>query len=350
MELVGRRPVGHSTVDESYWRHYGIDTPFRVRRLGASRFLRDYDFDLRAFFAAVAQRADLVYARNLRAAAMASVWGLPLVFEAHSPPQTKFQAWLLRRVISGRGFRLMVVISDRLRQILLEVAANRLADPQVIVLPDGVDLERFCDTPNIAEARRRLGYPVEGFTAGYAGHLYAGRGIDLIVELARRHPRVHFEVAGGDARSVEDRRRRHTAIGNLRFVGFVANADLPLHLAACDVLLMPYQRQVSTTIRGDNNTVDWMSPMKMFEYMASGRAVLASDLPALREVLSEDNARLVPPDDVEAWAEALADLQANASVRTALAKRAEIDVQNYSWRKRVRAVRRSLEALAPHPQ
>ena len=144
--------------------------------------------------------------------------------------------------------------------------------------------------------RRQLGLP-EKPTAGYTGHLYAGRGMTLLDQLAHRLPQVNFLWAGGRAGRGAGlaERLKAESLSNVRLTGFVENRQLPLYQAAAEVLLMPYERTISGSSGG--NSAAYASPMKMFEYMACRRAILSSDLPVMREVLNETNAVLCPPED-----------------------------------------------------
>jgi glycosyltransferase involved in cell wall biosynthesis len=100
---------------------------------------------------------------------------------------------------------------------------------------------------------------------------------------------------------------------------------------------MPYQRRVS--VSGGGDTSAWMSPMKMFEYMACRRPIVSSDLPVLREVLAhERNALLAEPGSVDAWVAAVERLRGDPELSRALAARAREDVTAYSWRARARRV------------
>jgi glycosyltransferase involved in cell wall biosynthesis len=87
---------------------------------------------------------------------------------------------------------------------------------------------------------------------------------------------------------------------------------------------------------GDTSAV--MSPGKMFEYMASERLIVSSDLPVIREVLNDSNAVLCAPEDVDAWENALRRAQSDGQWSAALAKKARADVEKYTWRRRVRHV------------
>jgi glycosyltransferase involved in cell wall biosynthesis len=122
--------------------------------------------------------------------------------------------------------------------------------------------------------------------------------------------------------------------------GFIPNADLPRYQAACDILLMPYQYKVTASSGGD--IAKFLSPMKLFEYLACGRAILSSDLPVLQEVLNVKNAVLLPSDDVKSWVAAIRDLRVNPEKRIALARQARADAQRYSWEVRAEQILASM--------
>jgi glycosyltransferase involved in cell wall biosynthesis len=121
---------------------------------------------------------------------------------------------------------------------------------------------------------------------------------------------------------------------NVIQTGFVNQNELPLYLAACDILLLPNQPSKKKSSFGDN-FIRWTSPMKLFEYMAVGRLIIASDLPVLREVLNEKNAILCPPGDVESWQKAIRQCWKDKATRELLASRAKRDVGKYDWSNRV---------------
>jgi glycosyltransferase involved in cell wall biosynthesis len=212
-----------------------------------------------------------------------------------------------------------------------------LDEPFALVAPMGVDLERYEGLPEPTEARKRLELP-EKLTVGYTGHLYAGRGVDLLFQLAGGFPEAQFVLAGGEPDAVRRWEARRLAWGlqNVRLLGFVPNRELPMVQAACEILAMPYARRVLSS--SGTETGRFASPMKTFEYLASGRAILSSDLPVLREVLSDENAVLVPSEDLSAWQGALRDLIRSPDRRSALAAQARREVERYTWRARARRV------------
>ena len=337
--VPGHRPA-ISSLELSHT--FGLKNEFAIVWLPSLSPFRHYDFCALAVLAARRWSAELLYVRPLQAAALASRLGMPALLDLHDRPHGRLGPRLLRAFVHGRGARRLVMTTQALQRWLTEEYHLKLAAPFAVVAPNGVDLERYAGLPNPGEARRQLGWP-EAITASYTGQLYRGRGLDLLVELARRHPRVQFVWAGGDPESVRSWGAELASLGlsNTRLLGFVANQDLPLVHAASDILLMPYEHNVYLR-QGDLST--FYSPMKLFEYLAAGRVILSSDLPPLREVLGEENALLLPPEDVPAWDAALADVLREPSKYSPLAERARAASLQYGWEARCR---KALEGIEP---
>lgn len=306
---------------------YGVEPTFRIlrlprrtsllgRNLRPERLLR-WQIALRGF--------DLVYAR-------CNTWDhyqlhkirRPLIFEAHLLRQGRPIDKLLRH----RWLRGLVVISEGLRQDYART--HDLAEVPVLVAHDGADPVNGQHPANLPGSN--------GVKCGYVGNLYRGKGVETVIPLAQRCPQVDFHVFGGSADEVAGWRASSGAaqIPNLWFHGSLPPGDTDAARLGCDLLLAPYQRVVRGA--GDKgDLVRWMSPLKIFEYMAAGKAIIASDLPTLREVLRDgENAILVPPDDIAAWTSAVQQLAADATERRRLGARARADlVAQYSWRARV---------------
>jgi glycosyltransferase involved in cell wall biosynthesis len=329
--------VNESKPDwEALAHHYGLRHPFPVTWLAAHPRLRRYDYGWQAVRWARGWGADLLYTRLPQAAAIASSLGAPALLEMHDFPAGGMGLFLFRRFLKGSGARRLVVITHALAQDLSAHLDAPTADPAepgafTLVASDGVDLERYAGLPTPEEARKTLPLGLSGFTAGYSGHLYAGRGVELILELAARLPGINFLVVGGEPADVArlGNQCQSRGLSNVCLTGFVPNAELPRYQAACDALLMPYQGQVAASSGGD--IARYLSPMKLFEYLACGRPILSGDLPVLREVVSPENAVLLPPDDIGAWTAALQELQTDPPRRAALGAQALRIAAGYSW-------------------
>lgn len=332
-------------------RHYGLQHKFPIVWLQARSRFRRYDYGLAAVRWARRWGANLVYTRLPQAAALSSSLGMRTILEAHDLPHGKMGRRLFQRFIRGSGARRLVVITRALLDDLVE--AYGIPEPSshkpqfTVVAPDGVDLDRYKNPPSPVEARKTLSHnrrdgdnhaglslPVDRFTVGYTGHLYAGRGTHMLLSLAERLPGMTFLVVGGEPDQVDKLKNQSEKRGlnNLVLTGFVSNVELPVYQAASDVLLMPYQRHVAASSGGDISR--YLSPMKLFEYMANERAILSSDLPVLGEILNTDNAVLLHPDDIDAWVDALKHLEINPDYRRKLAAQARKDVQRYTWEAR----------------
>ncbi len=336
---------------ESLAHHYGLSTQFHLEWLPANPGLRRYDYAWYAVRWSQRWGAEIIYTRLPQAAAYAANRGCTTVFEVHDLPQGAFGPRLVRLFLRGRGARRMIAISNPLAADLKAEYGTLLQPPFLQVIPDGVDLERYSDLPEPIESRLMLvsnlvvqadkletQFFPERFTAGYTGHLYPGRGISLILEMAKRMADVNFLIVGGDPQDVGRVQKRvmESNLLNVTLTGFVPNADLPRYQSACDVLMMPYQRRVAASSGG--NIAAYLSPMKLFEYMACGRAICSSDLPVFGDVLSSDLAVLLPPDDVNEWVSALQELRDNPSRRKELAKNAKRSAGDYSWESRARKI------------
>lgn len=301
--------------------HYGLRTLFQIKWLKVRnrRF-----FPWEAVRQARRPGADVLYVWPLQCAALGLMAGMPSLLELHDFPSGNFGPLWLRLIIILPGRKRLLPITEALKRAL------KLPARVTVVAPDGVDLERYASLPDPKPARIELGLP-NAPTVLCTGHLYEGRGADLFLSLAGKFPRISFVWVGGRPADVKTWAIRAAAqpLNNVTFTGFVPNERIPLYQSAADVLLMPYQQTVATSSGG--NTAEVCSPMKMFEYMAAGRAILTSELTVLREVLDETTAVFCPPENVEAWELALAGLLSDKNQRQAFGQRARRAVEKYSW-------------------
>ena len=321
--------------------HYGVHNQFTVKWIGDLAWPRGWWFSLRAVRAARRWRADLFYVWPYQAAALASGMSLPTLLELHDRPHGRMGPILFRRFLRGGGARRVVITTTALLKWVEERYGELLNPPSTIVAPNGVDLDRYLNLPSPEEARSLLDLPQRP-TAGYTGHLYRGRGLNLMVELAKQYSDINFLWVGGEETAVVHWRTRLEELGleNVQLLGFLPNEDMPMIQASCDALLMPYEQSIEVSSGGD--TAAFASPMKVFEYLAAGRAIIASDLPVIREILNDSNSMLLPTNDAAAWIGALRTLMFDPGQRGWLAAHAREDASQYSWKARAE---RALEGL-----
>lgn len=270
------------------------------------------------------ERPDIAYVRNM----LAMTWvprSQPFVFEAHQPPPAS-RRFFDRRVLRRSSLLRVVTISAALERIYLELYP--WLEGRTLVAHDAAD-DPF---PGGAPPVPPLDLTVSGrrLKVGYVGSLSAGRGGEQIAAMATALPDADFVLVGGAPADVAA--FRAVAPSNVTALGHVPPSRLPELYPQMDVLLAPYQRTV--TLEGDiGDTSAFMSPMKLFEYLAWGAAMIFSDLPVVREVLQDGrNALLVEPDDVDAWVTAIGRLRDEPGLARRLGACARADfLVEHTW-------------------
>lgn len=282
---------------------------------------------------------DAILSRNLYAAfALAVLYKVPLLFETHQL-ETGFRKWMQKLVVRCPWVT-TIVISDHLAGYLTQHLG--VAPRRTLVMHDAAP-EGISPVP-ATERRARLCMLVEAarrpwkLVCGYFGHLYPGRGIEVVEAMAAARPDVLFLVYGGTEADLAVRRST-CRLDNLCFMGHVPHPAARELMCLMDVLLMPYQESVSIGVAG-HDTARWMSPMKMFEYLGAGVPIISSDLPVLREVLSDArNALLASPSDAGAWISALARLDNNPALAARIGSTAHVEYQEkHTWTRRAEQI------------
>jgi glycosyltransferase involved in cell wall biosynthesis len=332
--LVAKR--GHEASDRSDHAFYGVSETFDIKKLarpprrgGGVVFASLVGAEI----AKCRRHTDLAYCRDVIAASLAMTSGMPVAFEAHAVPSRGWERALYRRLARSPRLAGIVAISAALRD---DLAAEGMAPRhgKLLVAHDAAD-------PMPPRRDRRPTRPRA--TIGYVGNLYAGRGVELVIELARKLPEADFVFVGGTEQDL-DRWRRSSPPNNVRFRGFVQPADVAGEYGRFDIVLLPYPRHGIRGASGGSDTSKWCSPMKMFESMGSGAAIVASDLPVLREVLlHERNALIARADDLHAWQAAVERLLASPELAERLAAQARADLSDhYTWDARASIVMKGL--------
>lgn len=273
--------------------------------------------------------------------------GVPSVLEVNSPfieeafPEGSF-SFRSRNLFRRMGFdsaSAIVVQTSLLKRII-----SRHTSTPVRVIPNGADPELFRPGAGTGELRRRLG--LGDSVIGFAGAFHPWHGApDLVEAFAKmKRPGTQLLMIGGGGEDLEKCRalaRRAGVEGRVVFTGKVPYAELPGYLDLCDVLAAPFSpRKDAQRAAVFDRYGLWWCPLKLFEYMAMGKAIVASDLPSIRCVLApETQALLVPPQAPEALAAAIRRLIGDQSLRERLGTAALEASSAYSWPARCAAIR-----------
>lgn len=275
----------------------------------------------------------IIYSRNVNGAYV-FLWlnrwlfgkkKLKIYFEVHSLDQqypVKFFHKLLRE---SDG---LICITKALKQALVEQYS--ISADKIIVAPDGVRESQLNVRPmSRNEARAQLNIRAKNIVL-YTGQLLPGKGADVFVAAAKYFEKdVTFLLVGGHGDYWEQMQRRvkEEKLANIRLAGFVPPAQVPIYQSAADVLVLP--------ATADHAISAYTSPLKLFEYMASNRPIVASDLPVLGEILADGtNALLFKERDAHDLAVKITELLNDEELAGTLASRAREDVRDYSWENR----------------
>lgn len=334
---------------------YGVEPCFTIRRLPALDlidalggekgrlyapvfYLLLLSFGLFAALRALFSRADIFYSRDPLVLWMLS-WVKPrraLIYEAHRFNRPgwgrRLQTSLLRRI------GLTAAVTPPLRADLLSL----VPEARIVVAHDGVRRARFENPPTQAQARQLAGWPPDRFIVGYMGQLHTmgmAKGVDTLIEAIAQTPdrdSCAIALVGGPDDYAAEYRALWARLGlppeHFLYSGQVVSADVPKYLAGFDVCVMPLPRTEHFALHA--------SPLKLFEYMASARALIATDLPGWADVVADErDALLVPPSDAPALAAAITRLRGDAALRQRLAQAAYQRVMAvYTWEARARMI------------
>jgi len=335
------------------WAYYGVKRNFTVRRLPcidlmpltaeqnnwAAKlifFLQSGTFALVALLMALFTPADVYYSRDAIMLLLLSFIKprQKLAYEAHKFSPTGRGRWLQKRVIGRVGT--VIPVTPKLAEQLIKLGAN---PARVLTAHDGIRRERFENIPDQQQARREIGWPEDAFIVGYVGRLHTmsmDKGIGTLVEALQQVEGVSLALVGGPDSMAEALRRQWIESGmpesQFLYAGHVLPERVPLYLSAFDVCAMPFP--------WTEHFAYYASPIKLFEYMASRRPIVASDLPAFADVVANgESALLVPPSDVDALAAAIMRLRDDPALRKNLADCAHERVMaHYTWAARAEAI------------
>ena len=336
VQLVVRRQVDKELEGVSdLYKYYGVKDNFSINRfrtiqkLGGS--LRKFSIK-RGFSNSIKKfNPDIVYGRTYEGCAIAVEEGIPTCLELHGPADEKKQVKpYYKTLMTSPALKRLVVISAALLELVLQ--QKYVPDSsKFIVAHDAAPPVR--DSKSVPENLvKRPG----ALQVGYAGGLYPGRGVEQILEMASRLSDMDFHMMGGSPEDIEGWKDRGVP-SNVLFHGHVPAGDIARYRNACDVLLAPYQEKVAV-YGGAGDTSSYMSPLKIFEYMASGKLMLVSDMPVLREVLDGSFCILLPPRDVSAWVSALESAR-DEKFRKQYSERAlKVFKEKYTWQVRAKNV------------
>lgn len=333
-------PKRRNIIKQEAFAYYGLNKSFTISylrcwdlvkygRLGF--YLQAATFALSGLFAGIFKKSDVVYSRD-----EVFVWAISLFcknvyYEMHDYPRN--HKWLYK----GLFKRVQKIISTNQIKKYRLVNEFNVPEQKIMVQPNGIDLSAFTSNDPGA-VRSELEIPTNNKIVSYVGKYKTfgqDKGVrDIVKAFSKLESNVLLLLVGineDEKKDVESLfRESGVEQGSYRIVPHVSHVGIAAYLQASDVLIMNYPNT--------EHYAQFMSPIKMFEYMASGTPLVATDLPSVREVLNENNAVLVEPGNTEALKNGITKVLNDKVFAERMARQAREDVKKYDWNKRAQTL------------
>ncbi len=266
-------------------------------------------------------KGSILYTRDEYLLPVLSRLSKDVIWESHNLPRNK-----KRYLPVWQKCKKIIAITEGLKADLVGLGINQ---EKIIVAPDGVDLKEFSVIKeNKEQLRKKINLPAEKNIIMYCGHLYEWKGAQILAQAADLLSSNELVVfVGGTDYDIKKFKIQNKDRNNILVLGRKPYAAIPVFLKAADILVLPNLADSAISSR-------YTSPLKLFEYLAAGKPVVASDLPSLREILNSENSILVTPGSPDDLAEGIRKLIANPELSKMIAEKALVTVKDYTWDKR----------------
>ncbi|KKS34877.1 MAG: Glycosyl transferase group 1 [Parcubacteria group bacterium GW2011_GWC2_42_12] len=330
-------PTRDNHIKENNFSFYGVKNNFKIREIKSFDFyiyhkylgklsfwLQGSWFVLKLLFIRV-DKDVIIYTRNPEIGWIFNLKRYKVIVEVHNwPSKDRLYRFLIKR--SNK----IITITNGLKKLFLK---NSWPENNILVAPDGVDLKKFDIKIDKIQAKEKLNLPTNKKIILYCGslYLYGWKGVDIFLAAAGTLPEDYLAIlVGGESNETAKIKNKYGG-NNLLLVGRKRHEEIPYYLKSADVLVLPNKS-------GDKISEQYTSPLKLFEYMASGVPIIASALPSLKEILNGKNSFLFKPDDSESLAQGIKKLIQDNNFSQQIARQALLDVKNYTWEKRTRNI------------
>ena len=263
------------------------------------------------------QESKLIVSRSLVSSFFLSLNKIDHILEIHSELKSLTKLLMINfNFVNSRYVKKVVFISKSLSKKF------KINKEKKLILHDGVDIKNFEEKIKKNSLKN----------VTYIGSFYKGRGIELIIYLAKKFRNLNFNLYGNTSKYPKSK------ISNLRIHGFIKYKDVPKLLSKSDILLMPYSKNVEVRAKGIN-TAEYCSPLKMFDYLAAGRIIVSSKLDGISEVLKHNkNAILVNNFDYKSWEKFIFELLNGKYNIKNIQKNSLKTARNFTWKKRAKKI------------
>lgn len=334
---------------EDAFRHYGIRRNFMLMRMPTLDFrkiwipqriaflIQMYSFSLCAAYRMWRRygRGDgriVFFSHDYIPLYFLSFFAAHIFYDIHHFPGRN---WMYRRVME-RSVAFGVQTQWKKRALHEQW---KIDTEKIVYWPNGTDIREFDVTISQDEARRKLGLPKKMTAALYTGSLFDWKGVDALIRaVSWLDVNTFIYIVGGAAADIQKYKEALPEASDKRIIFVLPrpHTEIPLWLKSANVLVLPNTGKMKVSQY-------YTSPMKLFEYMASKRPIVASRITSLTEIINDHSAILVCPDDPQALARGIRHALEHPRDANVLAERAFQDVGNYTWEKRAEIILSCIE-------
>ncbi len=304
---------------------YLLKRKYKIHSIFNSRlklnFIYRIIFSLKILFYLKKIKSNMLLSRSIIPSLILSIFGFNNILEIHTELSgiTSYIFKLTKLDFIKKKLKFVVLNSKLIN--LLKIDKN-----QTIILEDAVEFSDFS----------KKNIKIKKNTCVYSGSFVPGKGIEIICSLAKKMPQIKFELYG-NINTLDKNFNLKTKPKNLIFKGFISYKKIASRISSYKILLMPYQKKVDVLMRGINVS-SYFSPLKLFEYMATGRIILASKLKVYNKILKHNkNSILLDPDNINDWVQSI-DKNFKTNRFAYLGHNAKKNVKKYSWEKRAKKI------------
>lgn len=306
------------------YNYYDVDNRFKII------YLKNDKFSLVRRIIAIFKNKnyDLIYTRySIAAFVYACILKKQVIYEYHGVANNKINQFLEDCLSKKKKVR-HIFITQALAEYYKKNNPS-LLKADIMILPDGADIK--IKTMSFERDNQNI-------SCGYIGSFQEGKGIELVTEIASKMPQITFHIVGGNPKQVMIYKEKNCS-NNIIWYGHLSQKEaMDVLDKKINIALLPNQKKILVGKEGKDDIGKWTSPMKLFEYMAYRKAIVASDIPVLKEVLENNiNALLADPENVEEWTKCIEYLIHNPTEIDRLSENAFCKIRNnYTWSNRVK--------------
>jgi len=324
-------PTRKNKIKENVFDYYSLKNNFKIRYIrsvdflpfdkflfGKAIYLNNLLFLIKSFFIKI-DKESFIYSRSPEISWVFSLRGYKTFFEAHVYPNSKkiIFDFFLKKVN-------IITITQGIKNVFVK---RGFEENKIFVSPDAVDFEKFNLEINKNDARKKVNLPLDKKIIMYTGSFYiwGWKGVNLLIELSKNISNEFlFVLVGGSKLDLEKNDNKNS---NLLLIEKVSHDIIPYYLKSADVLVLPNKK-------GDVVSEYYTSPLKLFEYMASGVPIVASNLPSIKEVLNNENSFLFEANNQDDLLEKINYSLNNEEESKIKASKSFEDVKKYTWNER----------------